>query len=295
VSDRLHRVRYSPRSQAKLPPDQRDQYKAVEVTEHLEGTVHQQRIALDYRLIFVWSEAKARQEAVTRQRHVAKIRTEFEAVRRDLGRYSLKTTEAIVRRLEKAKGTYGEGELFEYRLGPGAPGAFQLDWWLNAAALQQWEALEGVYALKTNRPREAHRLTKVLRLYKEQSPVERRIHHLKGPLAVAPMSLKDPGRIAGLLCILIWALMVLALMERQVRRELKGRPMYGLYPEKRPSAAPTGPALLEALSGWCIVIIRQGGTTHRRLAEATPVQQEILKLLGGHGNRLKTCRRRCGT
>ena len=47
---------------------------------------------------------------------------------------------------------------------------------------------------------------------------------------MAPMFLKAPERIAGLLCILIWALMVLALMERQVRSELKGQPLYGLYP-----------------------------------------------------------------
>src|SRR5207244_3356697 len=45
-------------------------------------------------------------------------------------------------------------------------------------------------------------LKRVLRKYKEQSQVERRIHHLKGPLAVTPMFLEKPERIAGLLCIL---------------------------------------------------------------------------------------------
>src|SRR3954467_10490427 len=109
------------------------------------------------------------------------------------------------------------------------------------------------------------RLTKVLRTYKEQSEVERRFHHLKGPLAVAPMFLKNPERIGGLLCILIWALMVLALMERQVRRELKGEPLYGLYPEGRPSAAPTGPALMECFSGWGGLIGPGNGGTSRRL------------------------------
>jgi transposase len=295
LRDQLHRVHYFPQSQAKLRPEQRDEYKAVEVSEHLEGTVEGKRVHLDYRLIFVWSEAKARQEAATGERHVAKIRTEFEAVERNLGRYSLKTTEAIVRRLEAAKGKYSEGELFDYHLAQDRSGQFRLDWGINAAALERCQQLEGVYALKTNLPRETHRLTKVLRLYKEQSQVERRIHHLKGPLAVAPMFLKNPERIAGLLCILVWALMVLALMERQVRRELKGQPLYGLYPENRPSAAPTGPALMESLSGWCIVIIRQGGTIERQLAEATPVQHQILKLLGVHSSRLRTFKRRCGT
>ena len=113
--------------------------------------------------------------------------------------------------------------------------------------------------LKTNLPERTHPLAEVLRTYKGQSQVERRFHHLKGPLAVAPMFLKNPERIAGLLCVLVWALMVLALMERQVRRELKGEPLYGLYPEGRPSPAPTGPALIQGLSGLCVVIVHQGG------------------------------------
>ncbi len=295
VRDRLHRIDYFPQSQAKLPPEKRDEYRALAVTEHLEGTVDGQRVRLDYRLIFVWSEAKARQEAATRERHVAKIRGEFEAVERNLGRYSLKTTEAIVRRLEAAKGKSSEGGLFEYHLEQDAQGSFHLDWGLDAAALKRWGSLEGVSVLKTSWPRSTYRLTKVLRLYKGQSQAERRFHHIKGPLAVAPMFLKDPERIAGLLCIVVWALMVLALMERPVRRELKGRPLYGLYPEGRPSVAPTGPALLECLSGWCIVIIQRQGTIDRQLAQPTPVQHLILKLLGIHGNRLRTFRRRCGT
>ncbi|HJZ55187.1 MAG TPA: IS1634 family transposase [Gemmataceae bacterium] len=290
----LHRVHYFPDSQAKLPPEKRDKYQAVEVPEHLEGAVDGKTVGLDYRLIFVWSESKARQEARTRERHTAKIRVEFEAVHRNLGRYSLKTTEAIVRRLEAAKGKYAEGALFDYRLGRDEAGHFRLDWGLNAAALERWQALEGVYVLKTNLPREGYRLTKVLRTYKGQSQVERRFHHLKGPLAVAPMFLKNPERIAGLLCVLVWALMVLALMERQVRRELKGQPLYGLYPEGRPSPAPTGPALIRGLSGLCVVIVHQGGETLRRLSQLDPVQRRIIQLLGINSERLQTFKRRCG-
>jgi transposase len=295
LQGQLHPVHYFPQSQAKLRPEERDQYKALEVSEHREGKVDGEPIRLDYRLIFVWSESKARQEAATRERHLAKIHSEFETVARNLGRYSLKTTEAIVRRLEAAKGKYSEGELFDYRLSQNKVGQFQLDWGWNAQALERWQQLEGVYVLKTNLPRTTHRLTKVLRLYKEQAQVERRFHHLKGPLAAAPMFLKNPERIAGLLGILVWALMVLALMERQVRRELKGKPLYGLYPEHRPSGAPTGPALMEGLSGWCIVIVLQGETVRRQLAQPTPVQHEILKLLGVHSSQLRTFKRRCGT
>ncbi len=294
LRDRLHRVHYYPQSQAKLPPAKRDQYQAVEVPEHLEGTIDGKAVRLDYRLIFVWSESKARQEARTRERHTAKVRAEFEAVQRNLGRYSLKTIEAILRRLETAKGKYAEGALFDYRLSQDKAGHFRLDWGLNTAALERWQNLEGVYVLKTNLPRENYRVTKVLRTYKEQSQVERRFHHLKGPLAVAPMFLKNPERIAGLLCILVWALMVLALMERQVRRELNGQPLYGLYPEGRPSPAPTGPSLIQKLSGLSIVIVQQRGAVKRQLAQPDSTQHRILKLLGIDSERLQTFKQRCG-
>ncbi len=291
----LKPVDYYPESQAKRPPDERDQYKAVEVAEHLDGQVDGKAVRLDYRMAFVWSESKARQEASTRERHTAKVVAEFEAVQRNLGRYSLKTTEAIVRRLEAAKGKYAEGALLDYRLVQGPDGRFHLTWQVDAGALERWQHLEGVYVLKTNLPERTHPLAEVLRTYKGQSQVERRFHHLKGPLAVAPMFLKNPERIAGLLCVLVWALMVLALMERQVRRELKGEPLYGLYPEGRPSPAPTGPSLIQALSGLSIVIVHQGGTVARRLAQPDPTQRRIIQLLGINSERLQTFKRRCGT
>ena len=196
--------------------------------------------------------------------------------------------------MEAAKGKYAEGALLDYRLEQDADGRFHLTWEFNATALQRWQHLEGVYVLKTSLPERTHPLAAVLRTYKGQSRVERRFHHLKGPLAVAPMFLKNTERIAGLLCVLVWALMVLALMERQVRRELKGQPLYGLYPEGRPSPAPSGPALLQGLSGLSVVIVHQGGEIHRRLAQPDPVQRRIIQLLGIKSEHLQTFKRRCG-
>ncbi len=290
----LKSVDYYPGCQAKRPAKERDRYEAVEVAEHLEGPVDGRAVRRDYRLIFVWSESKARQEATTRERHMAKIIAEFEAVQRNLGRYSLKTTEAIVRRLEAAKGKYAEGALLDYRLAQDADGRFRLTWEIDAAARERWQHLEGVYVLKTNLPERTHPLAEVLRTYKGQSQVERRFHHLKGPLAVAPMFLKNPERIAGLMCVLVWALMVLALMERQVRRGLKGRPLYGLYPEGRPSPSPTGPALIRGLSDLGIGIVREGDAITRQLAEPDPTQHRILQLLKINSARLKIFKTRCG-
>jgi hypothetical protein len=294
LRDRLRPVDYFPASQAKRPPEERDRYRATEVAEHLDGEVDGKPVGLDYRMVFVWSQAKARQEATTRERHAGKVRAEFEAVERNLGRYSLTTAEAITRRLEAAKGKYPEGGLFTYQLRQARGGQFHLTWGLDAAALERRQALEGVYVLKTNLPARTHSVAEVLRAYKGQSQVERRFHHLKGPLAVAPVFLKNPDRIAGLLCVLVWALMVLALMERQARRALGDEPLRGLYPEGRPSPSPTGPSLVEALRGLCIVIAHKGDGVVRRLAQPDPVQRRIIRLLGIDADRLRTFRRRCG-
>jgi len=83
-------------------------------------------------------------------------------------------------------------------------------------------------------------------------------------------------------------------MERQVRRGLKGKPLFGLYPEKRPSPAPTGPALLDCFRTLCVVIVKHRGTTARRLAEPTATQRTLLRLLGIPPDALRTFKRRCG-
>ncbi len=228
LRDDLRPVDYFPASQAERAPGERDQYRAAEVAERLDGEVDGKAVGLDYRMVFVWSQSKARQEAATRERHAAKVRAEFEAVQRNLGRYSLTTAAAIVRRLEAAKGKYPEGALFAYQLKQDRGKPFHLSWELDAGALERREALEGVYVLKTNLPVRTHPLAEVLRAYKSQSRVERRFHHLKGPLAVAPMFLKNPDRIAGLLCVLVWALMVLTLL-RLLSRRLDASPEVGRW------------------------------------------------------------------
>jgi transposase len=290
----LRPVDYCPKSQEHLPREKRDQYQAFELPQRLEGMHAGRKVKLDGRLLFVWSQAKEKQEAATRERHTAKIQKEFEAVQRNLNKYSLKTEEAVRRRLEVARAKYAEGKLFVYELKHTRSRKLHLEWRIDAKELAEWKSLEGVFLLKTNLRKKGCPLHRVLRKYKEQSQVERRIRHLKGPLAVAPMFLEKPERIAGLLCILVWALMVLALMERQVRRSLKGKAMYGLYPENRPSPAPTGPAILACLATLCIVIIKHRGEISQRLADPDATQQGLLKLLSVPPGTLKTFKRRCG-
>jgi transposase len=295
VKDRLQPLDYYPKSQAELPPEQRDTYRGVEMPQKLKGLVDGKPICCKYRLLFVWSEAKARQEAATRQRHLDKLRAAFAHIEKNLNRYRLKTLADVSRRLETAKSRYAEGKLFRYELGQDQQGLLTLQWEIAAAELAQQEVLDGVFVLKTNLSKTTHSMSEVLRTHKEQIQVERRIGNLKGPLAVAPMFLKNPQRMAGLLFILLWALMIMALIERQVRRRLQGKPMYGLYPERRPSKAPTGVRLIEAFEYLCVILVEEDGQTSRYLGELDDTQREILKLLDMPSSHMKSFKHRCGT
>lgn len=294
VRDQLKPVDYCSQADARRPPEERDQYHACEVRDSVVGTFEGRSVKVKYRLLFIHSSVKARQQATTRERHLAKIRAEFEQVHKILGKYSLKTEAAIRRRLEQARSKYSEGKLFSYTL-TSENGQFALAWQIDEAALARLKELEGVFVLKTNLAKQKHPIAAVLGKYREQSKVEKRFHHLKGPLAVTPMFLENPKRIAGLLGILMWALTVMSLMERQVRQNLDGQPMYGLYPENRPSPAPTGARLLEKFETLCIVIIHDSSGTHRRLGQFSNVQREILKLLDLPDTAITTFKRRCGT
>lgn len=250
---KLCKINYCSKSQVDWPAEKRDQYKAVECEVIVTGKVDGKNVRMKYRLIFVWSERKARDEAKTRDRHIDKTREEFDKVVKNLNKFSLRTEEAVVRRLEKAKGKYNEGSELEYELTK-SKGNLQLKYHVDSRALSRLKQLEGLFILKTNLAKSTNPLSRVLEKYRDQTFVVRRFGTMKGPLAVAPMFLKKPERMAGLLYILVWALMVSALMERGVRRSLGGEPMYGLYPENSPHPSPTSRAIFECFEDVAIAL-----------------------------------------
>ena len=207
LAARLHQAAAStlPRSEGSTPAggllcagrrqkatEERDHYQACEVSDKVVGVFEGRKVGVKYRLIFIHSSAKAEQQATTRERHLTKICAEFEQAEKILGKYSLKTEEAIRRRLEQARNKYSEGKLFSYKL-TSRKGQFRLTWQIDEAALAQLKELDGVFVLKTNLSKSKHPVATVLAKYREQSKVEKRFHHLKGPLAVTPMFLENPN------------------------------------------------------------------------------------------------------
>ena len=89
--------------------------------------------------------------------------------------------------------------------------------------------------------------------YKGQEVVERRYGDFKGPLAVAPMMLKNNRRIQALITVICLALLVFCLIERTVRLAISPAiTMIGLYPERR-AMKPTGRLVFAALAGMRLI------------------------------------------
>ena len=297
IQDEMTQVDYCPKSKQHLPVEERPQYWTYEETESIEGLVDDKKVSMTYRLIFVWSEAKAQEKTKTLERHTEKIRSEFEAIERNLNKYSLKTEEKIIQRLEAAKNKYPQvGAAFHYELKnlkKNKSNQFALTWHVDEEEMERQRQLGGAYLIKTNLLKNEASTTSVLEQYKDQIQVERRIGDMKGPLAIAPMFLEKPSRIAGLMQILLWSLMLLALMERDVRKQLNGKPMYGIYPENRPCPAPTGRGILECFEELSIVVMKHKGEVNRRLVELSEVQRQLIDMMGIPPNSLRAFKESC--
>lgn len=123
----------------------------------------------------------------------------------------------------------------------------------------------------------------VLGAYKYQPNLERRHAQLKGHQSVAPVYLKDPVRIEGLLCCQFFALLVQALIEREIRAAMKTADTHAipLYPELRDCPAPSAARILEIFAGVSRHVLRDANGQVLKVFEPDldHLQLQILELL----------------
>jgi hypothetical protein len=127
----------------------------------------------------------------------------------------------------------------------------------------------------------------VLQKYKYQPNLEKRHEQLKTVYAVAPAFLKDEGRIEALLLLYFVALLVQALIERQVRTSMKAEKLrvLPLYPEDRECQAPTANRILEVFENLQRHDLMEGATLRKCFEpKLTPLQEDLLRLLGAPWN-----------
>jgi transposase len=262
------------RDTAKSAAD-RGRWRVVEDTMTLTGK-RKKDPTLRLRRVFVHSTARAQAAATARANKLDRARDDLDRLVRGLGSRHYpdqKTVTARVAAIASARRvTAYLRTTVSLDAGTGKP---TLSWSFDQAALDAETAADGWYALLTTLPAEVE-ASEVLIRYKGQEVVERRYSTIKGPLAVAPMFLKNNRRIAALVTVICLALLIFCLIERQVRAAIAPAvTLDGLY-VGRP-AKPTGRLIFEALARLRLIPAANGAPPG--IPQPPPLQARLLALL----------------
>ena len=201
------------------------------------------------RWVFSWSSSKAELDA--RQRNKALVAGEqaLQRIQGLLGKYDYKSRQVIESRLEKALRKAQARRYFRCTLhGTNEDQAWELHWARCPTVINQAERFDGIVLLCTTVPVERLAAGAVMIKYKEQVTVEQTIDFIKSPVQIRPMWLHSPRRLAGLTLLIMIAVLVAALLENQIRRQIAhtGRLLSGLMPENRDNPYPTAAKMLKA-------------------------------------------------
>ncbi len=123
----------------------------------------------------------------------------------------------------------------------------------------------------------------LLTAHKGQPRIEKRFEQVKSVHEIAPVFLKNEGRIEALFTLYFLALLVQALIERELRLAMKRDDIQALpiYPEQRQCRRPTTEQILRLFSlTERHVLTRADRTVQVFHPELTELQRTVLELLG---------------
>jgi transposase len=169
---------------------------------------------------------------------------------------------------------------------------FRIRWHVDQEVVDREQHSDGMYPLLTNDRSLAAR--QVLEAHKRQPCIEKRFEQLKTVHELAPVLLKNEARIEAFFFVYFLALLVAALIERQIRCAMKaaGVQALPLYPEQRSCRRPTCEQVLRLFGhaerhtlrrGDCLVEIFE--------PQLTQLQRQVLQLLGVPASAYGTQRR----
>jgi len=256
-------------------------------------------------IIWVWSTLLTLHQGARRQRQIAAASEQFEALHQRLAkaRARLRGAAEIDRRVAEILEHYHVGRYLKVRrivreehsfkqTRRGRPGPdtayrkltrrrYDIEWNIDDDAIAYDEKSDGMYPLLTN-----HRglnPLQVLQAHKGQPTIEKRFEQIKTVHEIAPVFLKNEGRIEALFTLYFLALLVQALIERELRLAMQREKLaqLPLYPEQRRCKHPTTEQILRLFSLAERHTLRSDGRTIQTFnTELTDLQCQVLSLLG---------------
>jgi transposase len=256
-------------------------------------------------VIWVWSSLLALRQEQSRRERLAAAQEALGELRTRLAspRTRLRTAREVDRRVEQILAQHKVGRYLQvrrtereehrfrqWRRGrPGSQTAYRkltrrrwdVEGTLNEAALAYDRKSDGMYPLLTN----DRTLTpaQVLEAHKGQPTIEKRFEQVKTVHEIAPVFLKNEGRIEALFTLYFLGLLVQALLERELRLAMTRQriPELPLYPEHRRCRRPTTEQVLRLFSlVERHVLLDDGQPVQVFDVELTALQRQVLALLG---------------
>ncbi len=258
-----------PWEEAVRRPNPRRRRGPEDVWKVVEAAVPSQE---GYRIVWVWNSLMAQEDAEARQARIEKAYLGIERLQTKLQgkRCRLRLRERVedaARKVLKESGAerwvrceIGQWQEPVYRQeARGHPGPrtrylrkqrlrFSLAARVRDDVVAADERSDGMFPLITNGT--GLSLTRILEAYKFQPKLEKRHQQLKSVQDVAPLWLKNVSRIEALLFLYFVALLVHALLEREVRRGMAREKLHQLplYPEERECQAPSTERILDTFA-----------------------------------------------
>jgi transposase len=159
--------------------------------------------------------------------------------------------------------------------------SYSLHWSRNTQALAAEARTDGVFPLLCTDPAIAPKA--VLQAYQFQARLEKRFCQFKSIHRAAPLLFKKIRRVEANMFAFFIALLIQALLERELRRKLEQRraPPLKLYPEDRDAPHPTSSQLFKTFDRLSTYAITQDGQLcEEHHDELTETHRAVLSLLG---------------
>lgn len=266
-----------------------------------------------YRIVWVWNSLMAAEDAEGRQARIEHAYAGIERLQTALQgkRCRLRRREGVAEAVQKVLKDAGAARWvrveIEERREPvyrqeqrGHPGAqtrylrkervrFSVAARLQDAELAADERADGMFPLITN-CRDLS-LKAILEAYKFQPRLEKRFEQLKSVQALAPVWLKKASRIEALLLLYFIALLVHALLEREVRAGMARESLahLPLYPEERDCKAPSAERLLDVFANLQRHRLKRDGRVVQIFdPKLNALHKKILGLIGLSESSFKT-------
>lgn len=257
-----------------------------------------------FRIVWTWDPLKEEKDKHSRQALIEKAVLKLEQLETRLRnpRTRLRSRDAVIDTADKALGEFAhrwvDYEILEEKENifkqekRGRPNSktkykrivkkrFHVTWSPRKENIDFDARSDGMFPLITNC--EDLSLVEILDKYKYQPWLEKRHEQLKTVYKVAPVLLKSVTRIEGLLFVFFLAMLIQALIEREVRMGMKknGLGSISIYPEDRDCESPTTSRLLSLFDNiefhrlWSRSTLVQTFQT-----ELLAKQVEVLRLAG---------------